>query len=326
MLLSCSESAATPPDDPGPGEQGDWQYHPGSCGHCQTGPMQDSRGDLGALLRSWRDRLSPVDVGLPAGDSRRGAGLRREELASLADLSVDSLVRLEQGRARRPSAQVAASLARALQLSDAERDHLFVVAGLLPPSPGDVPAHIPPGVQRLVARLGEIPLAVFTASWDLLTWSPLWAALLGEPVQPGTGRLNLLRSHFTGTGLGDGQRWIVSRSGSIDVFEASLVADLRRVHGRYPGDRGVKTLVEELLASSDRFRELWESGAVGEHQSERKEVRNDVVGDVELDCGVFRGGGTGLRIVAYPAASGSEAAAKLDFLRVSAVAAVMPGR
>src|ERR1039457_1215310 len=253
MLLSCSESAATPPDDPGPAEQGDWQYHPGSCGRCQTGPRQDSQGDLGALLRSWRDRLSPVDVGLPAGDSRRGGGLRREELASLAGLSVDYVVRLEQGRARRPSAQVAASLARALQLSDAERDHLFVVAGLLPPSPGEVPAHIPPGVQRLVARLGEIPLAVFTASWDLISWSPLWAALLGE-----------------------------------------------------------------------RFRELWESGAVGEHQSERKVVRSDLVGDVELDCDVFSVAGTDLRIVAYTAASGSEAAAKLDFLRVSAIAAVGP--
>jgi transcriptional regulator with XRE-family HTH domain len=288
--------------------------------------MQDSHGDLGTLLRSWRDRISPVDVGLPAGDSRRAAGLRREELASLAGLSVDYVVRLEQGRARRPSDQVAASLARALQLSDAERDHLFVVAGLLPPSPGDVPAHIPPGVQRLVARLGEIPLAVFTASWDLVTWSPLWAALLGEPVRAGLGRPNLLRSHFTGTALGDGETRIISQSGDKDAFGASLVADLRRVQGRYPGDRGVRALVEELLASSERFRELWESGAVGEHQSERKVVRSDVVGDVELDCDVFSVAGTGLRIVAYTAASGSEAAAKLDFLRVSAAAAVMPGR
>ena len=283
--------------------------------------MQDSHGDLGALLRSWRDRLAPVDVGLPAGDSRRAPGLRREELASLAGLSVEYVVRLEQGRARRPSQQVAAALARALQLSDAERDHLFVVAGLLPPLPGEVPAHIPPGVQRLVARLGEIPLAVFTASWDLLTWSPLWAALLGEPVRSGTGRPNLLRSHFAGTGLGDAESCIVRRSGSLDAFEASLVADLRRVQGRYPGDRGVRALVAELLASSPRFRELWENGAVGEHQSERKVVRSDVVGDVELDCDVFSVAGTDLRIVAYSAASGSEAAEKLDFLRVSAVAA-----
>ncbi len=286
--------------------------------------MHDSPGDLGALLRSWRDRLSPVDVGLPAGDARRAAGLRREEVAALADLSVDYVIRLEQGRARRPSRQVAAALARALQLSDPERDHLFVVSGLLPPSPGEVPAHIPPGVQRLVARLGEVPLAVFTASWDLLTWSPLWAALLGEPVQPGPGRPNLLRSHFAGRGLGDGGLAIVARSGGTDAFDASLVADLRRVCGRYPEDRGVQRLVQELLTVSARFRELWESGAVGEHQSERKVVHSELAGDIELDCDVLSVAGTDLRIVVYTAASGSEAAAQLDFLRVSGLAAMTP--
>ena len=137
---------------------------------------------------------------------------------------------------------------------------------------------------------------------------------------------NLVRSHFTGTDMGDSEKRIISRSGSIDVFEASLAADLRRVHGRYPGDRGVRVLVEELLASNERFRRLWDSGAAGEHQSERKVVRSDVVGDVELDCDVFTVAGTDLRIVAYTAPSGSQAAAKLDFLRVSAVAAIMPGR
>jgi transcriptional regulator with XRE-family HTH domain len=281
----------------------------------------DSHGDLGSLLRLWRDRLSPVDVGLPAGNSRRAAGLRREELAALAGVSVDYLVRLEQGRALRPSAQVAASLARALQLSDAERDHLFIVGGLLPPGCGEVPAHIPPGVQRLVARLNESPIAVFTAGWDLLVWSPLWAALIGEPIVPANGRPNLLRAYFGGVSLGEGPGNIVSRSGDLDEFGASLVADLRRVHGKYPDDRGVQNLVAELSESSDRFRDLWESGAVGEHQSERKVVRNPIVGDVELDCDVFSVAGTDLRVVAYTAAGGSEAAEKLDFLRVSAVAA-----
>lgn len=279
-------------------------------------------GDLGTLLRAWRDRLSPADVGLRTGSSRRASGLRREELASLAGLSVDYVVRLEQGRARRPSAQVAAALARALQLSDAERDHLYVMADLLPPSPRDVPAHIPPGVQRLVARLGEVPLAVFTASWDLLTWSPLWAALLGEPIQPPTGRPNLVRAHFTGTGIGGGDSCIVSRSVGLATFEASLVADLRRVQGRYPADRTVTALIQELHDASPQFRRLWADGAVGEHQSERKVLRNDLVGDVELDCDVFTVAGTDLRIVAYTAAEGSSSAEKLDFLRVSAVAAV----
>lgn len=101
--------------------------------------QQKQISDLGGMLRAWRDRLSPVDVGLHDGDGRRAAGLRREELAALAGLSVDYVVRLEQGRARNPSAQVATSLSRALQLSDAERDHLFVIAGLLPPSPQQVP-------------------------------------------------------------------------------------------------------------------------------------------------------------------------------------------
>lgn len=280
-------------------------------------------GDLGALLRSWRDRLSPADVGLRTGSTRRATGLRREELASLAGLSVDYVVRLEQGRARRPSAQVAGALARALQLSDAERDHLFTVADLLPPSPQDVPAHIPPGVQRLVARLGEVPLAVFTASWDLLTWSPLWAALLGEPIQPAGGRANLIRSHFNGEGLGKGDSCIVSRSLGVAAFEASLVADLRRVQGRYPGDRQVAALIQELHGSSGLFRRLWDSGVVGEHQSERKVLHSNVVGDVELDCDVFTVAGTDLRIVAYTAAEGSDAAAKLDFLRVTAVAATV---
>ena len=278
-------------------------------------------GDLGTLLRSWRDRLSPADVGLRTSLTRRASGLRREELAALAGLSVDYVVRLEQGRARRPSAQVVAALARALQLSDVERDHLYVMADLLPPSPRDVPAHIPPGVQRLVTRLGEIPLAVFTASWDLLSWSPLWTALLGEPIAPPSGRPNLIRSHFAGAGLGEGDSCIVSRSVGMPAFEASLVADLRRVQGRYPDDRQVATLIAELRASSEQFRGLWDSGAVGEHQSERKVLRSSLVGDVELDCDVFTVAGTDLRIVAYTAAEGSEAAAKLDFLRVSAVTA-----
>jgi len=282
--------------------------------------VDDAHGDLGSLLHSWRDRLSPVDVGYPSGSGRRAVGLRREELASLAGVSVDYLVRLEQGRATRPSSQVASSLARALQLTDAERDHLFVLAGLLPPSPEVVPTHIPPGVARLVARLGETPIAVFSAAWDLITWSPLWGALIGEPSMDDAVRPNLLRAHFGKTGLGISDQMIVSRSGEVVRFEASLVADLRRVHGRYPNDKGVTATVDDLLASSPRFRELWESGDVSEHQSERKVVHNAIVGDIEVDCDVFTVAGTDLRIVAYTAATGSEAAEKLDFLRVSAVA------
>ncbi|WP_218671488.1 helix-turn-helix domain-containing protein [Microbispora sp. GKU 823] len=95
--------------------------------------MTTDETSLGATIRAWRDRLSPAAVGLPAGRVRRAAGLRREELADLAGVSVDYVVRLEQGRATTPSAQVAAALARALQLGRAERDHLYRLAGLQPP-------------------------------------------------------------------------------------------------------------------------------------------------------------------------------------------------
>src|SRR3569833_1047280 len=88
---------------------------------------------LGEAIRAWRNRLPPAELGLPAGWSRRAVGLRREELADLAGLSVDYVVRLEQGRATTPSAQVVATLARALQLTRGERDHLYSLAGLQPP-------------------------------------------------------------------------------------------------------------------------------------------------------------------------------------------------
>ncbi|MCS5716075.1 hypothetical protein NVV95_16135 [Herbiconiux sp. CPCC 205716] len=172
-----------------------------------------------------------------------------------------------------------------------------------------MPAHIPPGVQRLIARLGEVPLAVFTASWDLLTWSRLWTALLGDPARSTSHRANLLIWHFTGVGFMTSERRIASRSNSVEAFEASLVGDLRRVLGRYPDDRGVRSLVADLLAASPRFAGVWHSGAVGEHQSERKVVENDLVGDIELDCDVFTVAGTDLRIVVYTAAAGTPAAA-----------------
>ena len=287
--------------------------------------MDDPHGDLGPLLKSWRQQLSPVDVGLPMGTKRRATGLRREELAALAGVSVDYIVRLEQGRARTPSDQVTAALARALQLDTAERDHLFRLAGLLPPSDREVPRHIPPSVQRLVARLGEVPIAVFTASWDLLAWSPLWAAVLGEPAErPGLDR-NIAVRAFGLVSRGSGEE---SRTRYLDDgegFRRSLVADLRRVSGRYPDDRQLAELIAFLRAGSPEFAELWRSGVVGEHQAEHKTIDHPLVGQFVVDCDVFSVAGTDLRIVAYTVAEGTPAADKLDFLRVTAAAGVTHG-
>ncbi|MGD0698472.1 MAG: helix-turn-helix transcriptional regulator [Trebonia sp.] len=137
--------------------------------------MSADETSLGATIHAWRDRLTPAEVGLPAGRGRRTAGLRREELSELAGISVDYIVRLEQGRAATPSAQIVSALARALRLTRGERDHLYGLAGLRPPRDTAITDHIPPGMQRVLTRLGETPVAVFAADWRLIWWNRSWA-------------------------------------------------------------------------------------------------------------------------------------------------------
>ncbi len=148
-------------------------------------------------MRRWRDRVSPEAAGLPAGGHRRAAGLRREELALLAGISVDYVTRLEQGRATNPSEQVVEALARALRLSGAER------AAPVPTSPGScrrarstVPAYITPSVQRMLDRLTGTPVAVFDAAWTLLAGQPAVRGADGRSVA--MARQRTQRRHFLG--------------------------------------------------------------------------------------------------------------------------------
>ena len=117
---------------------------------------------------------------MPAGDRRRAAGLRREELAGLAGISVDYLTRLAQGRATSPSSQVVEALARALRLSDAERELLFRLAGQAAPGRDVVPTRITPSVQRLLDRLSHTPVAVHDAACNLIVANQPYDALMGE--------------------------------------------------------------------------------------------------------------------------------------------------
>jgi transcriptional regulator with XRE-family HTH domain len=267
--------------------------------------------EFGAAVRRWRDRLRPEAAGLPAGGHRRAAGLRREELALLAGISVDYVTRLEQGRAANPSPQVVEALARALRLSGTERAHLFRLAGLAPPGPETVPTYITPSVQRLLDRLSDTPVAVFDAAWTLLTANAPYAALMGDPSARRGNERNGVWWNFVGPG-GPVRYTPEDRC----AFEAALVADLRATAGRYPADRNLRRLIEELRANSARFAQLWDSGAVGRHEATRKTIDHPRVGPLTLDCDVLTVAGSDLRIMVYTAEPGTEDAGRLALLTV----------
>lgn len=258
--------------------------------------QKDAAG-LGATIRAWRERLSPAAVGLPAGRGRRAAGLRREELAERAGLSVDYVVRLEQGRATAPSAQVVGALAHALQLTVAERDHLHRMAGLAPPDGGPVPDRLPPGVHRVLDRLGDVAVAVFAADWQLIWWNPGWAALLGDPAAVPPHLRNFARERFpAGPDPVRISRWPVATD-DAEQSDLAVVSDLRRATGRFPHDARLAELVRELTAGNAAFARLWASGTVAAHREDRKTVQHPRVGPVEVDCDVLTDGDSELKIV-----------------------------
>ena len=272
---------------------------------------------LGGALRAWRERLTTADVGLPSFGRRRAPGLRREEVAALAGVSVDYLVRLEQGRARHPSAQVAEALARALRLDDTERDHLLHLAGLADPQPGLVPTRITPGVQRLLDRFGDAPVSVLDAAWNLLAWNPLWAALIGDPSNWHGRDRNLVWRAFT-----DRPSRVVLTDAEHEQWRSGLVADLRLVLARYPDDPSLAALVGELNRTSEAFAALWATGGVGVQAAARKTFLHPDVGHLTLDCDVLVVQGTDLRVVAYtavPSSADAEALALIGVLGLQAV-------
>jgi transcriptional regulator with XRE-family HTH domain len=274
--------------------------------------------EFGQAVHRWRDRVSPEAAGLPAGGHRRTAGLRREELALLAGISVDYITRLEQGRASNPSAQVVEALARALRLSATERAHLFRLAGLAPPGPETVPAYITPSVQRLLDRLTGTPVGVYDASWTLLVANPPYAALMGDPSGWRGNQRNAVWRHF----LGPGTRARHTPQ-SLRAFETALVADLRAAAGCYPADQQLRQLVAELRANNDRFAKLWDSGTVGRHEAARKTIDHPHVGPLTLDCDVLTVAGSDLRIMIYTAEPGTEDADRLALLTVLGIQALV---
>ncbi|MGP4006062.1 helix-turn-helix transcriptional regulator [Streptomyces sp. 4N124] len=267
--------------------------------------------ELGRALRRWRDRVAPETAGLPAGGQRRAAGLRREELALLAGISVDYVTRLEQGRAVNPSGQIVEALARALRLTGDERTYLFRLAGLVPPGPETVPAYITPSVQRLLDRLVDTPVGVSDAAMTLLMANPMYAALMGDP----SGWRGFERNGVWRNFLGAPTR-VRHTPDERRAFEIGMVAELRATAARYPADRQLRRLIAELRAGSERFAELWDAGVVGRLEASRKTIEHPQVGLLTLDCDLLRVEGNDLHILVYSAEPGTEAAEKLELLSV----------
>ncbi|NKE62495.1 transcriptional regulator, partial [Lentzea sp. PSKA42] len=217
----------------------------------------------------------------------------------------------EAGRATSPSQQVLSAIARALRLSAAEREHLFLLGGHQPPGPGQLSGHIPPGLRRLLDQLDGTPLSVHDAAWNLILWNPLWAALFWDPSAQRGRERNIVWRHFAGL---PGR---VTHSPEQQArFEAAVVADLRAATARYPADSGLLSLIGDLRDTSSAFAHLWDTGIVGVHESDTKTVDHPDVGTLTLDCDVLIAPGTDLRVVAYTAAPGSDAAEKLKLLNV----------
>jgi len=272
---------------------------------------QASRGELAAFLRSRRARVQPADVGLEAGPRRRTPGLRRQEVAQLAGMSVDYYIRLEQGRGPRPSRQMLTAVSRALALSDDERAYLHFLAGEPPGPPACPAAEVRPSVLRLLERLEDTPALVCDAKYDVLAWNPMAAALLGDFSALPQPERNVVWRFFTDPRARE-------RYDPADAarFARESVADLRSAAARYPDDPGLRRLLDRLLAASSEFRALWSSHDVTVRRSARKRLRHPTLGWLDLDCDALHDPDDDHWIVLYTAEPGTSTHEALQLLKV----------
>ncbi|MET0187792.1 MAG: helix-turn-helix transcriptional regulator [Pseudonocardia sediminis] len=269
------------------------------------------RPQLADFLRRSRERLSPHDVGLPDAGRRRTPGLRREELAQLAGVSIDYCARLEQRRSSQPSVQVLAALARALRLTEDERDHLHVLAGHPAPAGRAAGEHVRPALMHLLDQLVDTPAQVLTDLGDLLAQNTMASVLFGEvcTVQ-GPGR-NVVWRWFTDPA--------VRAAHPEDEHEEQSrlhVADLRAAVARRGSDAAATGLVERLRGASPEFADLWERHEVGVRRRNRMRVRHPEIGLVELDCESLLTPASDQQLLIFTPPPGGDTSDRLALLRV----------
>ncbi|HEV7204255.1 MAG TPA: helix-turn-helix transcriptional regulator [Jatrophihabitans sp.] len=269
------------------------------------------RSALADLLRRRRERLDPADVGLPPGRRRRTPGLRRDEVAALAAISTDYYTRLEQQRGPHPSAAVLGALARALRLTEDERDHLFHLAGQPAPARHSTGDHVSPGVLYLLDRLVDTPAFVIDDLGYTLVQNRMSKLVSGDQ----TGHTGRARNH--------NWRWFTD-PGSRDRFpeedwathSRTHVADLRATYGRRAGDADVESLVRDLTDASPEFARLWAEHEVAVRRADAKRIVHPEVGLLDLLCEHLTSDVDGATLVVLHPRPGTDCREKLDLIAV----------
>ena len=262
------------------------------------GPPRDT---LGAFLRTRRARLDPADYGFPTA-RRRTPGLRREEVAQRAHVSVTWYTWLEQGRGGAPSADVLDRLARALELTEDEREHLQLLADPRPPVPPRGPREVPGRLTRLLAALDPTPAYIKNAVWDVLAWNHAATRVLTDYGRLPAPQRNVLRLFFEpGRPRDHLPDW--------PAVAAFVVAAFRADAARAGMPPEAEALIAELTEVSPEFRALWAAGDVRSHGGGHKYLLNPEVGPIALEYGAFVvDGERDLGLVVYTPASPEDAA------------------
>ncbi|TFD87124.1 helix-turn-helix domain-containing protein [Cryobacterium lactosi] len=266
---------------------------------------------LADFLRSRRSGLRPEDVGLPEGPRRLVPGLRREEVAALAGMSADYYVRMEQARSPQPSEQMLAALARALRLSNDERDYLYRLAGHNVPARTPLDTHVAPSLMRVFDRLEETPALILSSLGETLAQNWLGAALLGD------------HSRHTGLARSSVYRWFTDPA-EREIYPVAdrprqsraQVAGLRAAFGAAGQHSRAGALVRELSRVSVEFTEIWELQDVATRFEDHKTLIHPELGAIELDCQTLFTEDHGQALLILTAAPRSEAAEKLALLAV----------
>ncbi|MFF8281898.1 helix-turn-helix domain-containing protein [Streptomyces albus] len=271
--------------------------------------------ELGAFLRTRRDRIRPAEVGLPTGTRRRVPGLRREEVAQLAGLSADYYTELERGSAKsgvQPSAQTLAALARALRLNGDERDHLFHLAERpVPPSAHGPSAHVQPALLGLLDRLSNTPARVITDLHETLVENDLARTLLGgSPMGRGPAASFVYR-WFT-----DPRAREIYPPEDHAYHSRVFVADLQAAAARRGRDAEVAKMIAGLRRRSEEFAALWDTHDVAVRRVDHKRIVHPLLGVIELDCYNLLSEDGRQRLLWFTAPPGSRGAEQLELLSV----------